>query len=295
MKKITPLLFCLFFITIGFSQVGVGTTSPKTTLDVKGSLALREGPALVLGSGDNANIDLGSEPYSLYRITGPTSSFIVSGIRADNEDDGHLLTLINTTPSPMILQHNGNSFPNFRIFCPGNQDLRLAGQYSSATLQYNKELKKWMVISTSQNDKSSSISSVSFVGQVEIDYESFENYKDVPGMKVRFTAEKTTAMVFLTTAGQARRSNAGASDISLRVIDQNNNVLGGTALNIRAGTNLETLSFSKLMTDLIPGNVYELTVQGRTLGGNRFLQQNPRYVIKPGERETDHMALTVMQ
>lgn len=294
MTKITLSLFFLFFSIIGFSQVGVGTTSPQTTLDVKGSLSLREGPALILSAGENSNLSLGTEPYSLYRITGPTSSFSISGIRANDESDGHLLTLINTTSAPMTLKHNGNSFSNFRISCPGNRDLNLADPLSAVTLQYNKELKNWVVISTSQNDKSSAVSSVSFVGQIEMRSSDFGSYRDIPGMTVRFVADRTTAMVFLTTSGQTRRSNALGADVFLRVVNQNDMVLGGTALSFRNSENFESLSFSKLMTNLIPGNTYELRVQGRITQSGLG---EPRYVIKPApvERETDHMTLTVIQ
>lgn len=135
---------------------------------------------------------------------------------------------------------------------------------------------------------------VNFVGQVEIDYNNFSTYKDIPGMTVRFIAQEITALIILTASGQKRKSNALESDVFLRVLNQDNNVIGGVALTSRTNINLESLSFSQFLTGLIPGTIYEYRVQVKI---ERSAAGNPRFVIKPApaERETDHMTLTVIQ
>lgn len=291
----TILLNFLFLFTFGFtfSQIGINTTSPSTTLDVNGALSLREGPELQMRSGKNNNIILTPEAFSRHRIVGPTSAFSITGIVPVTAADGQMVTLVNTSTAPMTFEHNSSSFSSNRIFCPGERNLTLHDQYGSATLQYTQKLMRWTIVSTSGNTKKGA-ASVSFVGEVEIDFDNFREYKDIPGMTVSFVAESTTAMVFLTTSGQLRRSNALDADINLRVIDQNNNVIGGTAISSKTNDSyLESLSFSKLMTNLIPGNTYSLRVQGKI--SRRGLIGNPRYVVKPFERETDHLTLSIMQ
>lgn len=287
------LLNLLFLFTFGFtfSQIGINTTSPSTTLDVNGALSLREGSELEMKPGKNDDIILAPNAFSRHRIVGPTSAFSITGIAPVTAADGQIITLINTSTAPMTFEHNSSSLSNNRIFCPGERNVTLHDQYGSATLQYNQNLMRWMIVSTSGNTKKGA-TSVSFVGEVEIDFNTFNEYNDIPGMTVSFIAESTTAMVFLTTSAQFRRSGATEGVIFLRVINQDNNVIGGTALDSRIGDNLESLSFSKLMTNLIPGNTYTLRVQGKI---TRSGLGNTRYVIKPLERETDHLTLSIMQ
>src|SRR5690554_1388114 len=81
-----------------YAQVGVETGNPKTALDVNAALSLRDGGLLTLVNGANNNaINLGGNPFSFYRITGPTNSFDVRGILPVNVPDGQIVTLQNTT------------------------------------------------------------------------------------------------------------------------------------------------------------------------------------------------------
>lgn len=146
-------LFCsflsLFTFTV-FAQVGIGTTDPKSSLDINGALSLREGPALSIGNG--ININLGTTIYSQYRITEPTADFSVLTFLTPNgvsSADGQLLTLINTTVYRMTIVHDrgSNSNPQRRIYCPSGYDLVLEGQNSTVTLQYNITLQRWVVVS----------------------------------------------------------------------------------------------------------------------------------------------------
>lgn len=154
-----------------------------------------------------------------------------------------------------------------------------------------------MVVSKSTSNEIATINSVSFEGEVEIDYADYKQFKNVPGMEVKFISQGTTAMVIFTTSGETRTPGVGDSELFLRILDQNNTTFGGVALSTRNNYNFESLSFSKLMTGLIPGNEYTLHVQRKTTRSGSL--GNPRYVVKPlgapAERETDHMTLTIIQ
>lgn len=154
MKKIkSPLNLTLigiaFFLLNSFianAQVGINTVDPKTTLDVNGAIALREGPALTLSNGINNDIDLGTQPFSFYRITGPTADFSISGLIPASGADGQIVMLQNTTSQNMtILNQSGSSGTN-QIFVPSDQDLLLRGINTTITLQYNASISKWTLL-----------------------------------------------------------------------------------------------------------------------------------------------------
>ncbi len=146
------LFFCFlsFFSFNGFAQVGIGTTEPKTALDVNGALSLREGAAInTTGNPGNLNnISLGTTPYSFYRITSTsTSNFDLTGIIPVAGADGQMVTLINTRAGAMTIRHNSNSSTNAnRIYVPGEKDLQLRGRYTAITLQYSKEFQRWVLL-----------------------------------------------------------------------------------------------------------------------------------------------------
>ncbi|WP_310992310.1 hypothetical protein [Aequorivita marina] len=142
-------LFFTFLAFNGFAQVGIGTTNPQTGLDVNGGLSLREGPALNFNSnpGNLDNVDLGTTPYSFYRITGSNNDFELRSIIPEPDADGQILTLINTRNAAMTIKHNtGGSSANRRIYVPGENDLQLRGRYTAITLQYSMELERWILL-----------------------------------------------------------------------------------------------------------------------------------------------------
>lgn len=136
------LLFCLSLN----AQVGIGNLDPKTQLDVDGALSLREGTALALNNGLNSNLNLGTTPYSSYRITGPTADFSIRSITPVTNADGQIVTLINTTTQDLTIVNDSGSVTS-RIYNPGGVDILITGQYSTVTLQYNTSVDKWFLIS----------------------------------------------------------------------------------------------------------------------------------------------------
>lgn len=123
-------------------------TSPNTTLDVNGAASFREGTALTLANGVNSNIALAD--YTLYRITGPTAAFSITGF--GNGNDGRVLTIINATAQTMSLSHQVTSSSANQINT-GGSTINLTAN-GVATLIYNSTLTKWVVTGT--NDAASS-------------------------------------------------------------------------------------------------------------------------------------------
>ncbi|MCX7547671.1 hypothetical protein OS188_06880 [Xanthomarina sp. F1114] len=138
----------LLFSLGATAQVGIGTTTPATTLDVNGALSLRDGGTLTLSNGNNNNITLpttAGRVYSNYRIIGPTSTFRVRSIVPVAGVDGQVVILQNTTTQTMIISHDISGAANNRIYVPSEQDLSLTGRYSSVTLIYSNAQNRWIV------------------------------------------------------------------------------------------------------------------------------------------------------
>jgi hypothetical protein len=115
------------------------STLPNTTLDVNGSVAFREGSALNLANGINSDVIL--LDFSLFRITGPTAAFSITGFTGGQ--NGRVLTLINATSQILTLTHQATSTAANQINT-GGSNLTL-GANGVATLVYNSTLTKWVV------------------------------------------------------------------------------------------------------------------------------------------------------
>jgi hypothetical protein len=142
MRKLI-IFFCLGIQSHFFAQnMGIKlpvSTLPNTTLDVNGSTAFREGPAINLTAAVNSDVTLGD--FSFFRITGATTAFSITGF--DNGTDGRVLTLINATSQRLTLTHQATSSANNQINT-GGSDLVLAAN-GVAILIYNFAIRKWVV------------------------------------------------------------------------------------------------------------------------------------------------------
>lgn len=142
------LFFCLLSTFTITAQVGIGTTTPSTQLDINGAVSIRDGGTLTLTNGNNDNIILpltAGVAYSNYRITGPTAFFSIRSIAPVGASDGQIVVLQNTTNQVMGVRHNISGVAANRILIPSELDLFLSGRYSSITLMYSDAQNKWVL------------------------------------------------------------------------------------------------------------------------------------------------------
>ncbi|MDN3677998.1 hypothetical protein QWY90_11845 [Flavobacterium paronense] len=203
-------------------KVGVGTTAPTTLADVNGALSLREGAALTFSNGANSNIILGTTPYSLYRITGPTGVFSLTGLVPVGTADGQIVTLINTTAFDFTIVNNATSTAANRIFCPGATDLVLSGISSTVTLMYNKSSSRWIVIANTDTPYGRNIKSV--IGTTNTSTNS-ATFADMANMSITFTPKHNVVYLNFSAAGDMGLLAEG-SYVDFRIV------------NVTAGTNL---------------------------------------------------------
>lgn len=153
-KKIVFLLIILFSsvsLRLYAQRTGinlpVGATTPNTTLDINGAIAFREGAAISVTNGNNNDITLSA--YSLFRLTGATAAFTLTGFTGGV--DGRLLTVVNTTAQNMTLNHQTSSATANQLYLTNSSNLTISPN-GSATFQYNSTLSKWVLVSSSSND-----------------------------------------------------------------------------------------------------------------------------------------------
>jgi len=194
--KIALLLF--FIMNAATAQIGIGTTSPTTTLDTNGAISLREASPLTLANGANSNVSLGTTAYSFYRITGPTGAFSLNGLVPVTTADGQIVTLENTTSQTFTINHDVTSTAANRIYCPGATDLVLSGQYASVTLSYNKTQSRWIVIGVVDNPYGKNIQSV--VGTTDTSINT-NTYTDMTDMTITFTPKHSVVYFSFSAAG----------------------------------------------------------------------------------------------
>jgi hypothetical protein len=174
MRILNLSIILIFQISLYAQNMGIKLSSgtlPNTTLDVNGSVAFREGTALTLANGANNNISLASSEYALFRVTGPSAAFSITGFT--NGQNGRILTLINATTQLMTLTNLATSSAGNQI-CTGSSTLIL-GINGVVTLVYNSFLGYWVVTggqgfvsnSWSLLGNSGTIASTNFVGTAD--------------------------------------------------------------------------------------------------------------------------------
>jgi BclB C-terminal domain-containing protein len=105
MKKFTLVLSFISFVQTIIAQVGIGTTTPGTTLDVNGGFTIRETDVAI-----TANTATVSANVSVVKLTGTaTGTIAITAPAAPNA--GQRLTIINTTSGGFPAVLNGFNVP----------------------------------------------------------------------------------------------------------------------------------------------------------------------------------------
>jgi len=126
-----------------FGDVGIGTSTVNTKLDVKGDLALREfGQNIGTGTSFN-NLALNGD-YSFIRLTGPTADFVINGITGGY--DGRILIISNRTGRKMrFANEDAGSTAANRIYVEAGGPMEIDNQ-GAALLIYSATDSRWIAI-----------------------------------------------------------------------------------------------------------------------------------------------------
>jgi len=147
MTKIYTLFYLLIISALSLTaqNVGIGSSSPVSKLDIAGDIALREGtPIAVSGANPVITISLhATNPEnSFYRITGsPTGTMTLNSIA--NGVDGQLITLVNATTINLSITNNNAANG---ILIPGTISQVIPAN-GSVTLQYSSQASRWFITS----------------------------------------------------------------------------------------------------------------------------------------------------
>lgn len=149
MKKIIILiaLFNTCSTTFYAQFVGIGTETPTAMLDINGDVVFRTADIVVADSVTLA-LDVNTDRYSSYRISGADSAFTIAGITAGM--DGRVISLINESGFPMQLNHEDpEATPEDQIMTGDHENLIL-DEMGIVSLQYDTSAMKWLVNSNNQ-------------------------------------------------------------------------------------------------------------------------------------------------
>jgi hypothetical protein len=136
------IIFLLSIPILNAQRIGINLpagSTPNTFLDVNGSVAYRGGSAITLSNGVNSDISLSD--YSLFRITGPTAAFSITGFNSGV--NGRLLTIVNATSQVMTITHQATSSSNNQIQTNGS-DITVASN-GVVFFIYNTASNKWVL------------------------------------------------------------------------------------------------------------------------------------------------------
>jgi hypothetical protein len=127
-------------------NVGIGHTTAEARLDIYGDLILRSAD-LPLMNGNNPNADVGSNPFSNFRISGPTADFSLSGISYSS--DGKFVTFFNRSGHTMtVANESSTAEPSERIITGTGGSITIPHN-ASINFQYDGGAQRWVVRSHS--------------------------------------------------------------------------------------------------------------------------------------------------
>lgn len=136
-------LLILFATNSSFAQnVGINTMTPESALDLNGDFSLRSSD-LTLSDGANLSVNINSNAFSNFRISGPVSNFSLSGLTVAN--DGRMILLLNNTDYLMsVINADANAILTEQIITGTGENLEIYSK-GSITILYDGILQKWVV------------------------------------------------------------------------------------------------------------------------------------------------------
>lgn len=151
MKLTAALLFFALVVTQNsMSQnVGIGNTNPQAKLDLNGDLILRSF-MLTVPDGTNYALDLNTNKFANYKLTGPTSNFQIAGITASAND--RILTLYNRTSQSMEIYNDDAAASSANRILTGTGTTFVVYNGGAVSLRYDGDIQKWEIISSHYNN-----------------------------------------------------------------------------------------------------------------------------------------------
>lgn len=143
----------LFLVNIAptlAQNVGIGTATPSTKLDVMGDLALKTEAATLTGASPNFVANTTATPRSYYRVASPAADFNITSLTVTpaaglTSPDGRIVTLYNATAFAMnIRNEDASATATERIITGTNANLNI-GADGSVTFVYNTTDNRWVV------------------------------------------------------------------------------------------------------------------------------------------------------
>lgn len=128
-------------------NVGINIAAPEAALDIYGDLILRSAE-LTVADGTTLALNVSTNRFSYYRVTGPTAAFTIAGISLGSE--GRLVTLFNRSGHAMQLNHlDAAAAASERIITGSSGNITIADR-GVINLIYDIAEQKWVVLSTNK-------------------------------------------------------------------------------------------------------------------------------------------------
>ena len=199
-------------ITNDGANVGIGTATPGTKLDINGDMGLRSAD-IIIASPANSTIDVYSNKQSVYRLLqNPPGigDFFISGLEDAAIIDGRLITLINSSGATMELYNDMIAHPYSRILT-GTGNSIFIHNGGTVTFRYDATILRWEVIHSTYSFWKSSGNNISNIntGNVGIGTNTPSYKLDVSGDQRIIGTEITTPGLLgsLTSGGSLRIEN----------------------------------------------------------------------------------------
>jgi hypothetical protein len=126
-------------------NVGIGTNSPNTVVDIVGDIAVRENNINLTGT-SFGNVVIGDSTF--IRITGPTANYDITGF-AGGVNGKILIVINNTNFTVKFKDSDGGSSAGNRLSLYNNADVPVA-QSGGVIFIYSAAIGKWFMIGNSR-------------------------------------------------------------------------------------------------------------------------------------------------